>query len=267
MSSYNALFEPHLTWLITGPIEKGANDGQQTYANDLVKALKAGVGSRARAGTVGSKLKKGKRRKGEGDAEREPSATDKATDTTSAKPDPDWGVLEPLHGILGPVFDPISSMISSNMIIGLLVFLLLISWFRGPKARHASSQIGFASMTSPERVAAYEEIWRTEESELWKWLEDRMGMVDASYPPASGYKSPAQIRTQRDRHLRSQGFKARIADEGMEEREVEHAIRVTEEKLDALKAAVQKKRRRKEGEVDEEGQASSGEDPGPSNDA
>ncbi|KAI4129425.1 MAG: hypothetical protein LQ338_002265 [Usnochroma carphineum] len=254
------------SWL-KGPIEKGANDGQQTYANDLVKALKAGVGSRARAGTVGSKLKKGKRRKGEGDAEREPSATDKATDTTSAKPDPDWGVLEPLHGILGPVFDPISSMISSNMIIGLLVFLLLISWFRGPKARHASSQIGFASMTSPERVAAYEEIWRTEESELWKWLEDRMGMVDASYPPASGYKSPAQIRTQRDRHLRSQGFKARIADEGMEEREVEHAIRVTEEKLDALKAAVQKKRRRKEGEVDEEGQASSGEDPGPSNDA
>lgn len=94
-------------------------------------------------------------------------------------------------------------------------------------------------------MAAYEEIWRTEEGELWKWLEDRMGMVEASYPPASsGYKSPAQIRAQRNRHLHSQGFKAKIAEEAMSEREVEHAIRVTEEKLEALKAAVQKKGKR-----------------------
>lgn len=69
-----------------------------------------------------------------------------------------------------------------------------------------------------------------------------MGMVDASYPPASsGYKSPAQIRAQRNRHLQSQGFQAKMAEEAMSEREVGHAIRVTEEKLEGLKAAMQKK--------------------------
>ncbi|KAL8655300.1 MAG: hypothetical protein Q9210_000968 [Variospora velana] len=236
------------SWL-KGPIEKGANDGQQTYANDLVKALKAGVGSRARAGTGGSKLKKGKRRKGDAEAEREPLAAEKASSGSSStrKQDDGWGLLEPLHGTLGPLVDPISALVSPNMIIGFLVFLLLISWFRGPKARHAGNQVGFATMNGPQRMAAYEEIWRTEESELWKWLEDRMGMVDASYPPASsGYKSPAQIRAQRNRHLHSQGFKAKIAEEAMSEREVEHAIRVTEKKLEALKAAVQKKGKRAE---------------------
>ncbi|KAL8901177.1 MAG: hypothetical protein Q9207_005336 [Kuettlingeria erythrocarpa] len=232
------------SWL-KGPIEKGANDGQQTYANDLVKALKAGVGSRARAGTGGSKLKKGKRRKGDADAEREPSAIDRSQAASTSKQDDSWGLLEPLHGILGPVVDPISSLISPHTVIAFLTFLLLISWFRGPKARHASSQVGFATMSNPERMAAYEEIWRTEESELWKWLEDRMDMVDSSYPPASGHKTPAQVRAQRSRHLQSQGFKAKIADEAMEEREVEHAIRVTEEKLEALKAAVQKKKKKK----------------------
>lgn len=240
-----------------GPIEKGANDGQQTYANDLMKAMKAGVGSRARAGTGGSKLKKGKRRKGEGDTEREPLAATKASKNSAPKQDDSWGLLEPLHGILGPVVDPISSLISPNMVIGFLVFLLIISWFCGPRARHASNQVGFATMSSPQRMAAYEEIWRAEESELWKWLEDRLGMADASYPPASGYKSPAQIRVQRSRHLQSQGYKAKIAEEAMGEREVDHAIKVTEEKLEALKAAVQKKKREKEGGEIEQAQASS----------
>ncbi|KAL8753141.1 MAG: hypothetical protein Q9184_005508 [Pyrenodesmia sp. 2 TL-2023] len=244
------------SWL-KGPIEKGANDGQQTYANDLVKALKAGIGSRARAGTGGSKLKKGKRRKGDADTDREPSAVDRSKAANTTKQDDGWGLLEPLHGILGPVVDPISSLSSPHMIIGFLTFLLLISWFRGPKARHASNQVGFATMSSPERMAAYEEIWRTEESELWKWLEDRMVMVDASYPPPSGYKSPAEVRTHRNRHLQSQGFRAKIADEEMNEREVNHAIRVTEEKLEALKAAVRKKKGKREGEVNKPGQASS----------
>ncbi|KAL8709894.1 MAG: hypothetical protein Q9225_007387 [Loekoesia sp. 1 TL-2023] len=234
------------SWL-KGPIEKGANDGQQTYANDLVKALKAGVSSRARAGTGGSKLKKGKRRKGEADAEPEPSTTEKAKDTIITKHDNSWGVLEPLHGVLGPVVDPVSSLVTSNMIIGFLVFLLLIGWFRTPKAQQGGRQLGFSTMTGPERMAAYEEIWRTEESELWKWLEDRMGMESASYPAPTGHKSPEEIRAQRGRYLRSQGFKAKMAEEAMSEREVDHAIRVTEEKLEALKAAVQKKRRKEVG--------------------
>ncbi|KAL8940378.1 MAG: hypothetical protein Q9216_002849 [Gyalolechia sp. 2 TL-2023] len=234
------------SWL-KGPIEKGANDGQQTYANDLVKALKAGVGSRARAGTGGFKPKKGKRRKGEGEVEREPSIAEKPNDKVAATPESDWGLLEPLHGILGPFVDPLSGLITSNMVIGFLVFLLLINWFRGPKIRPAGNQVGFSTMSSPERVAAYEEIWRTEESELWKWLEERMGMEGASYPTGGVHKSPADIRRQRGQYLQSQGFKAKVAEEKMSEREVDHAIRVTEEKLEALRAAVQKKRKKRDG--------------------
>ena len=208
--------------------------------------MKAGVGSRARAGTGGSKPKKGKRRR-ETDADLESATVEKAKVASATKQDSDWGILEPLHGILGPIVDPISSLISSNMIIGFLVLLLLISWFRGPSARRAGGgQVGFSTMTSPERAAAYEEIWRTEESELWKWLEERMGMEGASYPASSGQKSPAEVRAKRPQFLQSQGFKARMAEEKMSDREVNHAIKVTEEKLEALKLAVQKKR--KEGE-------------------
>ncbi|KAL8940938.1 MAG: hypothetical protein Q9211_002032 [Gyalolechia sp. 1 TL-2023] len=234
------------SWL-KGPIEKGANDGQQTYANDLVKALKAGVGSRARAGTGGSKLKKGKRRKGEDEVEREPSIDEKPRDNIAATQESsDWGLLEPLHGILGPVIDPLRSLITSNMIIGFLVFLLLVNWFRGPNIRPGGSPVGFSTMSSPERMAAYEEIWRTEESELWKWLEERMGMEGALYPTAGAHKSPAEVRRQRGQYLQSQGFKAKMAEQEMNEREVDHAIRVTEEKLEALKAVVQKKRRKRQ---------------------
>ncbi|KAL8687155.1 MAG: hypothetical protein Q9218_006595 [Villophora microphyllina] len=229
------------SWL-KGPIEKGANDGQQTYADDLVKALKAGVTLRARAGTGGSKLKKGRRRKGEGDAEGEPSATRKPTAISPPKQDQSWGVFEPVHGVLGPVADIVGPLISSNAIIAFLMFLLLISWFRGPKSRHAGNQVGYVGMPSPMRMAAYEEIWQTEESELWKWLEDRMDMQDVSYPASTKQKPPPKLQSQRGRHQQSQGYKAKLAEEAMSEREVNYAIQVTEEKLEALKEAVQQKK-------------------------
>ncbi|KAL9577067.1 MAG: hypothetical protein Q9212_006611 [Teloschistes hypoglaucus] len=224
------------SWL-KGPIEKGANDGQQTYADDLLKALKAGVSSRGRAGTTGSKLKKGKRRKGEGEADGEPLAAQKRTSTSLPQQDSSWGVLEPLHGILGPVVDIVSPLISSKVIIGFLIFLLLINWFRGPQIRHTGRSVGYAGFPSPARMAAYEEIWRTEESELWKWLEDRMEMQDASYPAST---SSPKRHARRGRPMQSQWYRAKIAKEAMSEREVDHAIRVTEEKLEALKAAMQK---------------------------
>ncbi|KAL9592589.1 MAG: hypothetical protein Q9179_006568, partial [Wetmoreana sp. 5 TL-2023] len=240
------------SWL-KGPIEKGANDGQQTYANDLMKALKAGVALRARAGTGGSKLKKGKKRKGEGDIDSEAPVAEKTKDISTPIQDKSWGVFEPLHGPLGPVVDVISPLISSNTIIAFLVFLLLISWFRGPKSRHAGNQLRYANMPSPARMAAYEEIWRTEESELWKWLEERMDMRDISYPASTGRKS-AEVQAQRKRYLQSQGFKAKLAEEQMSEREVDHAIEVTEEKLEALKMALHKKKGQRSKAVTEQAQ-------------
>lgn len=227
---------------MTGPIEKGANDGQTTYCNDLVKALKTGVTSRPRAGTNGSKLKsKGKRRKGDTDPARTSPANVKAVASGTQPKDSSWGMLEPLHGILGPIIDIFSPMISPNMVIGFLLMMILINWFRGPRSSPSGSSLAY--VPTSQKIAAYEEIWRKEESDLWDWLEERVGMQGLAYPQSNDQEAVAQARRQREQSLRNKGLRSKLADMKMSEREVDHAIRVTEEKLQVLKRAVYEKRR------------------------
>lgn len=206
----------------------------------MIKALKTGVTSRPRAGTNGSKIKKGKRRKGDPGAVKTGPSTDKPA-TNTDKQESSWGLLEPLHGILSPVIDIFSPMISSNMIIGLLLFIMLVNWLRGPKAA-SSSHLGYPGMSNPQRMAAYEEIWRREESDLWDWLEERVGMQGIAYP-ASGNDQDviAQARRQRESTLKGNGMRKALADVKMSEREIDHAIRSTEERLDVLKRVVDEK--------------------------
>ena len=226
---------------MTGPIEKGANDGQTSYCIDLVKALKAGVTSRSRAGTNGSKLKsKGKRRKGDTDPARTSPASVKAVAAGAQPKDSSWGLFEPLHGILGPVIDIFSPMISSNMVIGFLLFIILINWMRG--SRSSASGNSLAYIPTSERIAAYEEIWRKEESGLWDWLEERVGMQGVAYPESSDREAVAQARRQREQRLRNKGLRSKLADVKMSERQVVDAIRVTEDKLGVLKRALQEKK-------------------------
>ena len=80
---------------------------------------------------------------------------------------------------------------------------------------------------TPERIAAYEEIWRREESELWDWLEERVGMERLR----EATRNPGERKNLEDK----------LRDEKMEERELDSAIRVTEEKLKVLKGGVEKK--------------------------
>jgi len=88
-------------------------------------------------------------------------------------------------------------------------------------------------MMTPHKLAAYEEMWRREESGLWNWLEDRVGL-DAIGDDVAGKES---------RQLLSRNvMAAKVSNEQMSDREVDEAIRVTEEKLSALKAAVVKKK-------------------------
>ena len=226
---------------VAGPIEKGANEGQTTYCNDLVKALKVGVTSRPRAGTNGSKLKsKGKRRRGDADAARTSPVSVKAVAAGTQPTDSSWGLFEPLHGILGPVVDIFSPMISSNMVIGFLLSVILINWFRGP--RSSTSGDSLAYVPTPQKIAAYEEIWRKEESALWDWLDERVGMQGAAYPESSDREAAAQGRQQREQSSRNKGLRSKLADVKMSEREVDHAIRVTEEKLRVLKRAIQEEK-------------------------
>jgi len=102
---------------------------------------------------------------------------------------------------------------------GLLVGLLVASWF-GFGAR-GGGEIAWRAST-PERIAAYEELWQREESELWSWLEDRVGM-DHLRDVAMGEANVV---------------KDRLKDEKMVAKEVDRAIKVTEERLKVLKEVV-----------------------------
>lgn len=108
----------------------------------------------------------------------------------------------------------------------------MYSWFFSSRAS-ASRGVGFSG--PPERVAAYEELWRREESELWDWLEDRVGM-DGMYAPKVD---------ERQKVLSAKEMGRRLEGEGMKGRQVDDAIRITEERLGALKGAVEREKERK----------------------
>jgi hypothetical protein len=211
-----------------GPIEKGANDGQVQYAKEIVVSLKAAVSPRR--GTTTTVTGKGKKKGRKG---RQSSSLAKQTDGTSeTKPvTEDWGLLEPLRGVLGPLLDIVKPLLTGNILYGLLVGLLVASWFGfGFTGRGGRNDLDLPYFGTPERVAAYEEIWRRQESELWEWLEDRVNMD--------------QLRDVGKMPFEAQAIENRLKDEKMDERAVDAAIKVTEEKLRVLKASVEKMKRK-----------------------
>ncbi|KAH8651886.1 hypothetical protein BGZ60DRAFT_358857, partial [Tricladium varicosporioides] len=210
------------SWL-KGPIEKGANEGQAQYTKDLMAALKSAVSARRSTVPVTGKGKK-KGRKG-----REAKSVSKTTDgaADSHPPAENWGLFESVRPILGPVVDILGPLMTGNVMWGLFVGLLVATWFGfGSYGKGGARDIGFLS--TPERVAAYEEMWRREESELWEWLEDRAGMD--------------RIRDVSKMPTEAKNIEEKLRSEKMEEREVDAAIRVTEEKLKVLKDSVAKKK-------------------------
>ena len=236
-----------------GPIEKGAIDGQLAYGNDLVKSLKAGMSSRPRATTTTSKGPKGKKKR-KGDSK---TTTSPRESETSSKTH-----YEPLRSIVGPIIDLAGPLVSVNTIIFILLSLLLFTWLRTP-IRNPSSALDSAplSSSSAARLAAYEEMWRKEESDLWSWLEDRVGVqgLASNTPNASPSSSKASKKTakeqakQRNKILASKDMAARLREEKMSEREVEDAIRVTQERLDVLKGVVENKNKKKQRQQQDNG--------------
>ncbi|KAM3071733.1 hypothetical protein ACMFMG_009604 [Clarireedia jacksonii] len=227
------------SWL-KGPIEKGANDGQVQYTKDVVAALKSAVSSRrtAASGPGGSKGKR-KGKKGQ-----KANNLSKSTDGSSeSKPEEsNWGLFEPVRPVLSPVVDILKPLMTSNIMYGLLVGLLVASWFRFGRpigGTGSRDTLGVGYIGTPERIAAYEEIWRREESELWLWLEERAG-VDRLREVG---RMPIERKDIHDRYMdeRDAGV--------LQEKEVERAIKVTEEKLRVLKDVVEKNKNKK-GKVD-----------------
>lgn len=132
------------------------------------------------------------------------------------------------------MLDIAQPLLTGNVVYILLVFLLITAWFsfgssKRPVARPYGSELAFISQ--PDRLAAYEEMWRREESELWEWLEERVGMDRLNSGELHTRKKVLQPRT----------VEERLREEHMDEREIKEAIRITEEKLHVLKSVVDKK--------------------------
>lgn len=228
------------SWL-KGPIEKGTNDGQAAYAKDLIAALKGAVAAKG-SSKGGAKGKKGGKRRKE--ASHSPTRATSATSSPAAADKAsDWGLLEPLHGPLRPITDMLPDFISAQFIIAVLLFLMFISWLRSPsKAARggygATGSLGVPGLATPARIVAYEEMWRREESELWDWLEERVSMDRASGSVPLQSQGSASTRKQQVKQMSDR----LDSDVRMSQRQIEEALRVTQERLEVLKEAVEKKR-------------------------
>lgn len=145
-----------------------------------------------------------------------------------------WGILEPIRPVLEPFTDVLKPLLTGNVMYGLLVGLLVSTWFGfGLTPRKSVSPYGPQfGIYGPDRLAAYEEMWRREDSELWDWLEERVGLDRLS----------SDAVTTRKRVTEPRNMEEKLREERLEAREVEEAIRVTEEKLRILKDAVVKER-------------------------
>ncbi|KAK3939875.1 hypothetical protein QBC46DRAFT_386839 [Diplogelasinospora grovesii] len=222
---------------IKGAIERGANDGQIQYCKDLFAGLKAAVSSRPRSGMLANgAAPKGKKkgRKGKAAQLSRPESDTEGLAKVSTKQD--WGLFEPARPFLGPVVDTIKPILTGNVVYGLLVGLLVATWFGFGTNRQAAvpyglrADLGYAGY--PQRVAAYEEMWRMEESDMWNWIEERTGMDRLS----TGMPLPTRKKVVDPRTVEE-----KLREEKMDERELQEAIRVTEEHLQVLKSVVDKR--------------------------
>lgn len=255
------------SWL-KSPIEKGAGDGQILYGKDITNFLKAQVSSTSSAkpilGRPRSKTKGRKKRSGT-------DATDIVVtktvvhDNSTAR---NWGVLEPLH----PIVDILGSLVSPSIALAVLLTLVTLLWIRSAYFTRSSDRYAVGNGNGRHQrasaAAVYEDLWHREESELWTWLEDRLDLVDltsvtANGAAAGGANSGLQGRgagagtdegKQRRVQLQSREMESRLwmaAQEGdrdaVDERKIAEAIRVTQENLDALKLAKQRRAAKAEG--------------------
>ncbi|KAF5848178.1 hypothetical protein GGP41_005594 [Bipolaris sorokiniana] len=214
------------SWL-KGPIEKGANDGQMSYATSLTAALRTAVSTtKAGGGKTMGKGGKGRKRSKGNLLDDAPAPTSVAAPVSQSK-ESNWGVLEPLRSLLGPLADVLESIFTPQVIIFILGALLMYTWlFRGTTGVTGPNQ-----WSTAQRQVAYEEIWRHEESDLWAWLEERVALDRVQSSVVTGARLQPEVDTQQ-----------RISPRDMKERDMDEAIRVTEEKLRALKDAVIRQR-------------------------
>jgi hypothetical protein len=197
-----------------------------SYATSLTAALRTAVTvTRAAPARVPGKGGKSKRRPKGNLLDEAPMPTTAPTTINQPKQS-NWGLLEPLRSLLGPIADILESIFTPQVIITILGALLMYQWF----FRGSSAVTGPNQWSAAQRSVAYDEIWRHEESDLWNWLEERVALDRA-------HSSVAGARLQPE-----PGMQNPMAPGSMKEREMDDAIRVTEQRLKALKDAVTRER-------------------------
>ncbi|KXG50075.1 uncharacterized protein PGRI_060420 [Penicillium griseofulvum] len=237
------------SWL-KGPIEKGAIDGQTAFGNDILKALQVGVMPRGRSNGAGRG--KGKRRKGDGVGRESTAAASLkvAVDPKAGKQE-SWGLLEPVRPLLEPFTSILSPLWSSNFAILVIGILFYMAFFRSlSSSSMISHQAGCPGHGLPQRLAAYEEMWRREETELWNWLEDRVGMDGMVFPNV--YRSPEPHPSRRSSGVSmsdERELTERLREEKVSDREMDHALRTTRQRLEVLEEMMD--RRKAHWKVDE----------------
>jgi hypothetical protein len=186
------------------------NSGQLAYVKALVAFITAAVGKSVNRKTT----KKGGRRKRSADS----ALPDQATLIQHNGPQAsDWGLFEPIRQIF-----EILSMFAppSSLVIGILAATVLALLYRSPPPAHGTHRLS-------RTPGYYEGTWGGEETELWKWIEERVEIRDAlSHYTQKRTPHPASFET-------------------LAEQEVTEAIRVTKERLGFLEQAVERKRNEK----------------------
>jgi hypothetical protein len=228
------------SWL-KGPIEKGAIDGQTAFGNDLIKALQVGVVPKGR--TNGAGRGKGKRKKGDGSGRESTAAASlKVTVDSNVGKGDSWGLFEPVRPLLEPFTSILSPLWSGNVAILVIGILFYLAFFRSSATSIHAHDVGCTGHGLPQRLAAYEEMWRREETELWNWLEDRVGMDGMVFPNV--YRSPEPHASRRSSRVSSSDereFAARLREEKVSHSEMDHAIRTTRQRLDVLEEMMGKR--------------------------
>ncbi|KAK6336163.1 hypothetical protein TWF696_001728 [Orbilia brochopaga] len=220
---------------IKGPIEKGASDGQISYTKDLLNALRREF-AKGKAAAAG----KGRRKRREG------RDVGPATAIDNAAPAPAAATAVQKWGVLAPVMEPITALVGefgAGILVTLVLVLFAMSVSRAIFGDGAYGR-GHGGLRKTEREIL-QEMWLREEAGLWEWLEDRAGVdavlgfderVSARYGKEAGRMREA-MRVQSDGRL----------DERMVERQVDEAIRVSEERLGVLKRVNEEKKMKRRG--------------------
>lgn len=207
---------------IKGAIEKGVSEGQTSSAKDLVAELRRkleGGSAGTKRKTIGKK--KGGKRKREENRDEQP--TEEAQPERSGVLGTAQQIFESLGDILGPL---VKSLFSST---GLISFLLILVFYALIRVERTMSKLSLtAGSPSSSSTLRYEPHGKLDQEKLWDWIDARVGVVKKEH-------RAGQIMW--DNLMNVDGSR-----EGLDE--VEEAIRTTEGKLVALKAAVEKRKGR-----------------------